>query len=216
MTGRRIVHAVLLALCVFATCGDDCWPVPQQSGGFPVTTYTDLVDPDGNLLASSPTPGESVSGTWLSDNSGAAGNIYSFAGLTNINGQYYVANGRVPANWSLQVIWEPPCVDVTSGSTIQSIDSDGWGWECVITVTTESGNSSTNFVLPGEVPSTLTSYGDFSTTYGEPQLSVFAGGSVPPSQYRLGLQRDFRYERNLPFSDAIEWISPCLRLLRPC
>jgi hypothetical protein len=188
MKGKRIGYTAALVLCVLATCGDACWPVQQGSGGFPVTTYSDLVDSDGNLIATAPSPGESVSGTWLSDATGAAGSVYSFTGLTNINGQYYVANGRVPATWSLQVIWEPACVEVTSGSTVQTITSNGFGWECVVTVTTEGGNSSTNFVLPGEVPSDLTSYGDFSATYGEPQLSVFAGARAGLSHYRLRIR----------------------------
>jgi hypothetical protein len=27
--GARIGYAILLGLCVFFTCGDACWPVPQ-------------------------------------------------------------------------------------------------------------------------------------------------------------------------------------------
>jgi len=94
----KIVYTLLLGLTVFATCGDACWPVPTGSGGFPVTTVTYLEDSAGNLLASSPAPGEAVSGTWLSDNSGAVGSVKSFGGagvFTDSDGSYYVNGGRV-------------------------------------------------------------------------------------------------------------------------
>jgi len=48
------------------------------------------------------------------------------------------------------------------------LESDGYGWDCVLTVEEEGGNVSTHFVLPGGAPSTITSYADFSATYGDP------------------------------------------------
>lgn len=89
-------------------------------------------------------------------------------------------DGRVPANWSMQVNWEPPCGAQTYVSRLgPGLTSAGYVWTCFVIMDIESANSSTHFILPGEVPSTLTSYGDFSTTYGEPQLSVFVGGGTP-------------------------------------
>jgi hypothetical protein len=93
---------------------------------------------------------------------------------------YFVTDGRVPANWSMQVAWNPPCNQQTSQSQlVPDLTAFGWEWTCVLTVDEISPNSSTHFAIPGQMPSTLTSYGGFSTTYGEPQLRVYAGGSTP-------------------------------------
>ncbi len=87
---RKIICGALLGLCVLATCGDSCLPGEQGSGGFTVNTQSTLTDSDGNPITTIPTPGEAISGSWLSDDSGAAGSVCSFAGSTNLVGQYSV------------------------------------------------------------------------------------------------------------------------------
>jgi hypothetical protein len=75
MKTQKIAYTILLGLIVFATCGDACWPVPTGSPGFPVDTDYDVVDEAGNYYGGGPVAGQAVSGTWLSDNSGAIGTI---------------------------------------------------------------------------------------------------------------------------------------------
>jgi len=187
---EKMVWSALLVLCVFVTCGDACWPVPQPgtpAGGFPVTTNAQVFDSAGNLLASGPVPNIYVTGGWLSDEYNeegvdiAAGSLENFAVTTDANGNAYVANGRVNANWSTSITWNPAC----NGYTLDFGDVDdlqplvGIPWICTSVAAGESANSSTHFVLSGAAPSTVTSYGDFSTTYGEPELRVYVGGSAP-------------------------------------
>jgi hypothetical protein len=175
----KTVYAILLGLCVLATCCfDACWPVPQPgtpAGGFPVTTQEAFVDSAGNPITSSlAVPGMAVTGVWLSDGTGAAGSATNFSVLTDDNGNAFVNNGRVNANWSSAIGWNNPECGASSAYFFVT-PLVGVPWLCPIVVDTVSGNSSTHFVLPGAVPSTITSYGDFSTTYGEPQLRVYVG-----------------------------------------
>ncbi|HWO37782.1 MAG TPA: hypothetical protein VNO32_54100, partial [Candidatus Acidoferrum sp.] len=122
-------------------------------GGFPVTTQTWLLDAAGNIIADSPTPGIAVTGVWLSDGTGAAGSVYNFNVMTDFNGNASVYNGRVNANWSSAVYWNPGCDGVTYQSDyFYSNPIIGVNWVCKISVNTESGNSSVHFVLPGGVP----------------------------------------------------------------
>jgi hypothetical protein len=184
MNFEKMVLSALLALCVVITCGDNCNVAPNpgtSGGGFPVTTTTEGVDSAGNIIGPYPEPGQYVTGGWLSDDSGAAGSVKNFALTTDDNGNGYVANGRVYSNWSTSITWNPAC----NGYTLQTGDVDdldpgvGIPWLCQIPVDTEAENSSTHFVLPGAIPSTITSYGDFATTYGEPRLRVYVGGNTP-------------------------------------
>lgn len=125
-------------------------------------------------------PGQAISGTWLSDDSGAVGSVKYFNVTTDDDGTAFIANGRINANWNSQIIWEPPCGEVTTASGyFMDVTAIGFGWTCTLTIGEESANASTHFVLPGAAPSTITSYGDFSTTYHEPQLRVYVGGSAP-------------------------------------
>jgi len=148
-----------------------------------VTTNGETVDSDGNVTSTFTYPGQYVTGGWLSDENGAAGSAYSFPPnlYTDKNGNAYINNGRIYANWSSSVTWNPPC----NGYTLDAADFDdvnpliGIQWVCQIPDDLESANTSTHFVLPGAVPSTITSYGDFSTTYGTPQLNVYVGGGIP-------------------------------------
>lgn len=180
----RAVNAVLLALCVLVCAApNNCGVAPQPgtpAGGFPVTTQTWLQDSVGNTIAESPTPGIAVSGVWLSDGTGAAGSVKNFNVTTDANGNASVNDGRVNANWSTSVNWYPPCGDITFQSAYVYTDPIiGIPWVCYVPVDTASENASTHFILPGAVPSTITSYGDFSTAYGEPQLRVYVGGGAP-------------------------------------
>jgi YVTN family beta-propeller protein len=180
MKTSKIISTVLLALCVLATCGDSCWPVQQGSPGFPVDSDYIAIAPDGTVLGGGGVPGQAMSGIWLSDNSGATGSVYSFNVLTDQDGTAMVTNGRINANWSSQIIWEPPCGQVTSGSQIfTDVTAIGFGFTCILEIGVEGPNTSTHFVLPGATPSTITSYGDFSTTYGSPQLRVYIGAATP-------------------------------------
>lgn len=176
----------LLALCVFVTCGDDCWPVPQPgtpAGGFAVTTRGVTVDSAGNVTGTWTEPNMYVTGGWLSDNSGAVGSVYNFPPnlYTDDNGNAYINNGRIYANWSSSITWNPDCNGYTlNGATFYDVTPlVGIQWFCQIPVDDESGNSSTHFVLPGAIPSTITSYGDFSITYGDPVLRVYVGSATP-------------------------------------
>jgi hypothetical protein len=66
----KIVYATLLGFCVFFTCGDACWPVPQPgsaTGGFPVTTIAQSVDSSGNVTGTISYGGQYVTGGWLSE-----------------------------------------------------------------------------------------------------------------------------------------------------
>ncbi len=185
----KLVNAakIFFALfCVFLLCGDSCLaPLPQpgsQTGGFPVSSQGAFVDGDGNVTSTFTWGGTYVTGGWLSDNSGAAGSIYNFALTTDDNGNAFVGSGRVNSNWSSSITWgnNPSC----NGSSVDAGDFTvnpllGIPWVCPIPEDTASANVSTNFVLPGSAPSTITGYGNFSTTYGEPQLRVFVGGTTP-------------------------------------
>lgn len=179
-TKMRVVSTCALALCVLATCGDTCFPNQGGSPGFPVDTDYIAVDPSGNVLGGGGVPGQAMTGIWLSDNSGASGSVYSFNVVTDGDGTALIANGRINANWSSQVLWYPPCGEVGSASQIfTDVTAIGFGFTCVLEIAPESANSSIHFVLPGAAPSTLTSYGNFSTTYGDPQLRVYVGGATP-------------------------------------
>jgi hypothetical protein len=177
----KVVWTALLGLCVLITCGDACWPTQPISGGFPVDADFIIVDSAGNPEGGGGVPNSAVSGTWLSDNSGAVGSVKSFSGTTDDDGVYAVADGRVNANWQAQVSFNPGCVGLPQPYTenFPDVTNIGIGFTCIITVDAASANASTHFVLPGAVPSTITSYGDFSTTYGEPGLRVYAGGGAP-------------------------------------
>jgi hypothetical protein len=101
----KTAYACLLGLCVFVSCGfDGCTVAPQAGttgGGFPVTTQSELVDSDGNPVTSAlPVPGMPVTGVWLSDSTGAAGSEKNFTVKTDADGNAFVENGRVYANWS--------------------------------------------------------------------------------------------------------------------
>jgi hypothetical protein len=180
MKAPRIVQMALLGLCVFSTCADDCLPNQTGSPGFPVGAEEVITDTAGNYLGGGPLAGQAVSGVWLSDGSGAAGSIYQFAGFTQADGGYMVSNGRINANWSAQIIWEPPCYDITSGSVLEYVTAYGFTFDCDLTIG-EVGpdTSSTHFVLPSALPAAITSYGDFTTTFGLPQLNVYAGAAAP-------------------------------------
>jgi hypothetical protein len=111
------IYAMLLALCVVGTCSfDSCLPPPQQSPGFPVDSDYMAVDTEGNVLGGGAVPGQAISGTWLSDDSGAVGSVKYFNVTTDDDGTAFIANGRINANWNSQIIWEPPCGEVTTAS----------------------------------------------------------------------------------------------------
>jgi YVTN family beta-propeller protein len=46
-------------------------------------------------------------------------------------------------------------------------------------IDTEGDNTSIHYALSGSAPSTITAYGDFTTTYGNPSLRIYVGGSSP-------------------------------------
>ncbi len=119
-----------------------------------------------------------VTGVWLSDGTGAAGSLENFSVLTDFNGNAFVNGGRVNAYWSSAIGWNDPECGANSG-TFWVDPILGIGWLCPITVIAESANSSSHFVLPNAVPATITSYGNFSTIYGQPQLRVYTGGAAP-------------------------------------
>jgi hypothetical protein len=185
----RLVKAAKIVFafsCVFALCGDSCLAPPPQlgstSGGFPVSSEGEFVDPDGNVTSTFTWGGAYVTGGWLSDNSGAAGTDYNFTLTTDDNGNAFVSGGRVYANWSSSITWgsNPSC----NGYSLETADFAvnplvGIPWICPVPEDDAAENVSTNFVLPGAQPSTLTGYGDFSTTYGNPQLRVYVGGTTP-------------------------------------
>ena len=180
----KIVFAFLLALCIYVVCGFDGCSVPPQpgtpAGGFPVTAANVLEDSAGNTISSGPAPGVAVSGNWLADNTNAAGSTKSFALSTDENGNGFVAGGRINSEWESSVLWTAPCTLQGQTATFDNVGPiAGIGWACIEVIITETANSSTHFVLPGAAPSTLTSYGNFSTTYGEPQLRVYKGGAAP-------------------------------------
>jgi hypothetical protein len=181
--GVRIAYAMLLALCVLFTCGDACWPVPQPgtaTGGFPVSTVAQSVDSSGNIMAAVTYGGEYVTGGWLSDNSGAAGSVKNFALTTDDDGNGFVNEGRVYANWSSSITWNPACNGyILNAADFTVVPQNGIVWICPISSGDESANVSTHFVMPGAAPSSLTSYADFSTAYGEPQLRVYVGSAAP-------------------------------------
>ena len=146
-----------------------------------MTTRSVLVDSSGDPVTSGqPVPGMAVTGIWLSDGSGgsAAGSARYFSVTTDSDGNAFVNQGRINAYWSSSIGWNNPECGANSG-TFWADPIVGIGWLCPITVVEASANSSSHFVLPGAVPSTITSYGDFSTTYGEPQLRVYVGGATP-------------------------------------
>jgi len=146
----------------------------------PLHVVRDLVDSSGNLIAVQPVPYTAVTGTWLSDDAGAAGSNLSFAQATDANGNYYVNNGRVNSNWYTTILWNPPCGDITNDWTYIYINPIvGIPWICTVIVNEEGDNASTHFVLPSAIPAALTSYGNFSTANGYPGLRVYVGGTRP-------------------------------------
>jgi hypothetical protein len=188
MPKSKIASLFLISGLVVLAAGFDCGgvPAPQPggiTGGFPVETRSVLVDSLGNPITSPiAAPGIAVSGVWLSDaESRAAGSVTQFALATDSNGNGFVTNGRVFANWSSQVLWEPPCGEQTS-DTLPFLDVQpitGIGWECETIVVVEESALSTHFALPNQLPSTITAYGSgFSKTYGWPQMKAFSDSSV--------------------------------------
>ena len=71
---QKVAYAALLTLCVFFTCGDSCWPVPQPgtpAGGFPVSTPSVTETTDGIIISTGGIPYTEVSGNWVSGGTGA-------------------------------------------------------------------------------------------------------------------------------------------------
>ena len=186
MKFEKMVWIALLALCVFLACGfDSCLVAPTPGttgGGFPVTSQGETLFAGVIIAGPYPVPGQYVTGYWESDDSGAAGSQENFAVTTDDNGNAYVNNGRVYANWETSIYWGGfGCngYNLVIGYVDDLNPLVGVPWLCQTPADSESGNSSTHFVLPGEVPTTITSYGNFSTTYGNPVLRVYAGGAKP-------------------------------------
>jgi len=179
----RIVSFALLGLCVFLTCNfDACGVTPQAgtpAGSFPVTTYSVTEDLNGNILSTGVVPGTQVSGNWVSG--GTGGSVTSFNLFTDANGNGFVNNGRVNADWTSTVGWAPVGCPAPGSTTLPLfVDPiNGVDWTCIIFVETEVNNTSTHYALSGATPSTITAYGNFSNTYGQPGLRVYAGGSPP-------------------------------------
>jgi YVTN family beta-propeller protein len=167
-----------LATCCFDSCGVPAQP-GTPAGGFPVTTYSVTEDTAGDILSTGVVSGTAVSGNWVSG--GTGGSVKSFAVTTDDNGNAYVSNGVVNADWTSTVGWAPVGCPAPGSTTYPFYVNPvaGVDWICLIFQYTEEANTSTHFVLPNAVPSTITSYGDFSTTYGEPQLRVYVGGTTP-------------------------------------
>lgn len=189
----NILQAASLVLCVLVTCGDGCLVAPNPgtgAGGFPVTSQAEGVDSAGNVVAGPyPEPGQYVTGQWSEDELGAAGTALSFQFSTDDNGNGFVNNGRINSIWYTSITWNPAC----NGYTLYSANADvnpvvGIPWLCEVYIGDEGPFTSTHFALPGAVPATITSYGDFSTTYGEPQLRIYVGGATPASSPAFRLQ----------------------------
>jgi hypothetical protein len=180
MKVSKTMSTMMLTLVVLGTCGDSCWPT-QAGSGFPVDADFIIVDSSGNIDGVGGVPDSEVSGFWLSDDAGATGSVYNFDGTTNDDGVYFVANGRIYANWQAQVSFNPGCASLPQPyvQDFDDVTANGFGFTCTITVDTASANESNHFAFPGEVPSALTSYGDFSTAYGEPELRVYQGAASP-------------------------------------
>src|SRR6266849_2815727 len=184
----KIPSLALLGLCILLTCNfDSCFPPPQPgtpAGGFPVTTYSVTVDLEGNVLSSGTVPYTPVSGNWVSG--GTGGSVTSFGAtgtfLTDGNGNGFVNNGRVNADWTTTVGWPSEGCPAFTGSNTGALfvdPIDGIPWLCVFEVETEEGNTSTHYALSGAAPSTITAYGNFATSYGNPGLRVYVGGASP-------------------------------------
>jgi YVTN family beta-propeller protein len=186
MTTLRLFQLAGLGFGVFLFMGFSCGSGPQHGtstgGGFPVTTRTVLRDSFGNRITTSPAPGEAVTGVWLSDNSGSVGNVKNFSITTSIDGNAFVASGRINANWSTQVRWQPPCIDKFTASAILAVDKDnGIPWECDVFLEPSAAAASSHFALPNQLPTTLTGYGTFSSTYGLPQLRIYSTTALAAS-----------------------------------
>ncbi len=184
----KIVSAALLALCVFLTCNFDACGAPAQpgtpAGGFPVTTYSVTEDLDGNILSTGVVPYTEVSGNWVSGGTGGSVTSFGVTGpfLTDENGNGFVNNGVVNADWTTTVGWPSTGCPAFSGATTDALyvdPIDGIPWVCIFIQSTEGDNTSTHYALSGAAPSTITAYGNFSTTYGTPGLRVYVGGSSP-------------------------------------
>ncbi len=185
----KSIYLALLAVCIFVTCSfNSCTVEPQApgvAGGFPVTTYSVTQDSDGNVIATGVMPGTQVSGNWVSDTNLTVGSVESFGinqpFYTDDNGNGYVNNGKDWADWTSTVGWpSPACPGFGINTAPFYVTPTNWiGWTCVFTQDIQGDNTSTHFVLPGAVPPTIASYGAFSTTYGDPQLRVYTGGTTP-------------------------------------
>jgi len=186
MSIPRMCQLAGLGFSLFLFMGFSCGSGPQHGtstgGGFPVTSRTVLRDSFGNKITTSPAPGEAVTGVWLSDNSGAVGTVKNFSITTSIDGNAFVASGRINANWSTQVRWQPPCGTQFTASVILPVDKDnGIPWECDIFLEPLAAAASTHFALPNQLPTTLTGYGSFSSTYGLPQLRTYSTTALAAS-----------------------------------
>ncbi len=184
----QVAAVALLALCVLLTCNFDACGVPAQpgspAGGFPVTTYSVTEDQDGNILSTGVVPYTEVSGNWVSG--GTGGSVTSFGVnspfLTDENGNGFVNNGVVNADWTTTVGWPSTSCPAFSGSNTDALYVDpiaGIPWVCIFIQYTEEDNTSTHYALSGAAPSTITAYGDLVATYGDPGLRVYVGGASP-------------------------------------
>jgi len=185
MKFHKILLSGLLFLYVLLTCGNSCLIAPNpgtQMGGFPVTSQGETLFAGVVIAGPYAIPGQYVSGTWESDDSGAAGSIAPFGVTTDDNGNAFVNDGRVYANWATTIYWfGAGCngYNLMNGYVYDVNPLIGINWLCQTPQPDENDNTSTHFVLPGSIPSTITSYGDFSTTYGDPVLRIYGSGTNP-------------------------------------
>lgn len=170
------VAALYLAGCPTGGGSGPTLPTTTSGGGWFLSTGFISNDPPLVTYA----PNTTISGTWVSDQPGAAGDASPWVVTTDDTGNAAIPNGRVPATWS--AVWTaslsyPQCDNYTATLT-PSIQYQVEELNCI--ETTLEAENSTFTVAPNPIylanpPATTTIVGSgFSSEYGMPIVQYFS------------------------------------------
>lgn len=178
---KNTVVPLILAIVAIVGCdtgGEPTIPPSTVGGGWILETVIIRIT-NGVVTFLGVAPGVTVSGQWLNDLPGAAGNANPFTVTTNPLGLAALGSARAPATW--KVTWiaggDPLCAG-HSGTNVVSVGALE-EFQCFIEITTSVAFESPFAFSPQPLdasnpPATVTITGQgFSAQYGMPLIQYF-------------------------------------------